>query len=259
MAKLMAQEEFIRRASEIHNSFYNYSKTVYKNIRSKVRITCPIHGEFEQSAKSHLMLKQGCKKCGYIISGKSHSVTTNHFIESARKVHGDKYEYSKVKFENYQDKITITCKKHGDFTQRLSKHLYDKQGCRKCVIEEENWFDFTRSRWIEITKEGAYLYLAEFLSSNEKFYKIGITKNINSRFHCKGLKEYKIKIIDSLFLQEDTGAIWDLEKKLHKLNKSLKYKPINKFDGSTECFQYISEIISSFKNNIEWHSQNLPS
>ena len=43
----LSQDEFIKRANKKHNSFYDYSKTLYKNGRTKVIVNCPIHGEFK--------------------------------------------------------------------------------------------------------------------------------------------------------------------------------------------------------------------
>ena len=47
-------ELFIKRAREIHGDKYDYSKTVYINAKTKVCITCPIHGEFWVLPHSHL-------------------------------------------------------------------------------------------------------------------------------------------------------------------------------------------------------------
>ena len=40
-------------------------------------------------------------------------LTTEQFIEKARKIHGDKYDYSKVNYVNNRVKIIIICPKHG--------------------------------------------------------------------------------------------------------------------------------------------------
>ena len=61
--KKRTTEEFIELARQVHGDKYDYSKTVYLNKRSKVIITCPIHGDFEQNAHSHLN-GRGCPKCG---------------------------------------------------------------------------------------------------------------------------------------------------------------------------------------------------
>jgi len=58
-------------------------------------------------------------------------LTTEEFIEKARKVHGDKYDYSKVEYKGSQIKVCIICPKHGEFWQMPTNHLMG-QGCYKC-------------------------------------------------------------------------------------------------------------------------------
>ena len=60
--------------------------------------------------------------------------TTKQFIEESRKVHKDKFDYSKVKYINNQTKVTITCIKHGDFFQTPSSHIYKK--CNHSPIDK---------------------------------------------------------------------------------------------------------------------------
>lgn len=62
MAKKLTQEEFIERATEVHNGKYDYSKVEYLNSYTKVCIICPTHGEFWQTPNHH-SLKHGCPKC----------------------------------------------------------------------------------------------------------------------------------------------------------------------------------------------------
>lgn len=54
--------EFLKRANEVHNNYYDYSKVNYINSETKVIIICPIHGEFEQTPSNHLR-GQGCPGC----------------------------------------------------------------------------------------------------------------------------------------------------------------------------------------------------
>ncbi|MBV5347147.1 hypothetical protein JZU46_02875 [bacterium] len=56
-------EEFINKSNKKYNGFFNYSKTIYVTSRTKVIITCPIHGDFEQTPNGHLTYKYGCKQC----------------------------------------------------------------------------------------------------------------------------------------------------------------------------------------------------
>lgn len=135
----MKVEEFIKRAKEVHGNKYDYSKTSFENVKNivhdKVKIICPIHGEFEQRPSSHLK-GNGCKKCGKIKAAKKQSETirlgVKEFIKRAKEVHGDKYDYSKVSFKNTSEKICIICPEHGEFWQRADSHLYKKNGCPKC-------------------------------------------------------------------------------------------------------------------------------
>ena len=127
----MSTAEFIAKAQEIHGNKYDYSKTEYSNSRTKVCIICPDHGEFWQTPTLHLQ-GNGCPKC----SGKN-KLTTEEFIEKARKVHGDKYDYSKVDYKNNHTKVCIICPDHGEFWQTPSNHL-KKQGCPKCGFTIRN-------------------------------------------------------------------------------------------------------------------------
>lgn len=58
----MTTETFIKRAREIHGDKYDYSKSVYVNSKTKLIISCPEHGDFEQSPDKHLS-GHGCPMC----------------------------------------------------------------------------------------------------------------------------------------------------------------------------------------------------
>ena len=55
-------DDFISKANLLHNNLYDYSNVEYINSKTKVVITCPIHGDFEQTPNTHLQGK-GCPKC----------------------------------------------------------------------------------------------------------------------------------------------------------------------------------------------------
>lgn len=61
-------DEFIKRAKASHGNKYNYSRTVYKNSKTKVKIICKKHGEFLQLPHNHIQNRNGCPKCGQNIS-----------------------------------------------------------------------------------------------------------------------------------------------------------------------------------------------
>lgn len=118
--------EFVEKATALHNGHYDYSKSVYVNSQTKLIIGCPIHGDFEQVPNSHLN-GQGCPVCG----GRLQS-NTEDFITKAKAVHGDIYDYSKVNYTKAKEKVTITCRTHGDFDQQPNNHLTG-HGCPFCM------------------------------------------------------------------------------------------------------------------------------
>ena len=62
-------------------------------------------------------------------------LTTDDFIERAKKIHGNQYDYSEVNYINNHTKVKIYCPKHGYFNQAPVNHVNMKQGCPKCGIE----------------------------------------------------------------------------------------------------------------------------
>ena len=127
----MNQEEFIEKGREIHGNKYDYSKVKYKNTTTKVCIICPEHGEFWQTPKAHILYGYGCSKCGRKKCADKTSLTTEQFIAKAKRIHADKYDYSKVEYFNAYTKICIICPEHGEFWQTPHDHL-NGAGCPKC-------------------------------------------------------------------------------------------------------------------------------
>ena len=56
---------------------------------------------------------------------------TIEFINKAKEIHGDKYDYSKVIYENNLKKVIIICKEHQEFEQLPKTHKRGN-GCVKC-------------------------------------------------------------------------------------------------------------------------------
>ena len=132
MAKLTT-EEFINKAKAVHGERYDYSKVEYVDNKTKVCIICPIHGVFYQRPLDHLHGHE-CSECGKKKNIESRRKTIETFIDESRKVHGDKYDYSKVKYENTSTKVCIICKEHGEFWQAPYTHL-NGHGCPKCAYK----------------------------------------------------------------------------------------------------------------------------
>ena len=130
--KCFTTEEFIERARKIHGDKYDYSKTNYLNNKTKVCIICPEHGEFWQTPGNHTN-GSGCPKCKAEKIGNLKRKTKEQFILDAKRVHGDKYDYSKVEYKNNSTKVCIICPEHGEFWQAPDKHLQGEE-CPICSL-----------------------------------------------------------------------------------------------------------------------------
>jgi hypothetical protein len=184
MGKRISNDEYIKRCKEKHGDKYDYSKVVYNSTHNTIKIICPIHGEFNKEAVSFIKQKCPCPKCG-----RSYKSNTSEFIEKARIVHGDRYNYSKVEYVNSKDKVCILCKIHGEYFITPNDHL-GGHGCSKCSISKlesilirkfdeddiKYFYNFKKFKWL---KKISLLELDFYLPD----YNIAI--------ECQGLQHYK--------------------------------------------------------------------
>lgn len=125
------KEQFIKKANTKFKNKFNYDLVEYINCDTPVRIVCPEHGEFLQTPYAHLNSKFGCEKCAKHETGMSFRKDKEHFVEKARQVHGDRYDYSELDYIENKSKVKIICPKHGAFFQLPSNH-YAGNGCPVC-------------------------------------------------------------------------------------------------------------------------------
>jgi len=125
--KKLTTKEFIEKAKKIHGDKYDYSLVEYKNCKTKVKIICTKHGVFEQRPTSHY--KSGCPIC----IGRIRNI--QDVLNKFQNKHGDKYDYSLVKYKNGKTKVKIICTEHGIFEQEPNNHLQG-QKCPKCSLKE---------------------------------------------------------------------------------------------------------------------------
>lgn len=130
MGKKVTTIDFIVKSKIIHGDKYDYSLVKYVNVKTKIKIICEIHGEFELSPNKHLG-KRGCQKCSITNMCKLISSNNEEFIKKAINIHGNKYNYDKIKYNGNGLKIEIICDKHGEFKQTPHNHLAGN-GCPIC-------------------------------------------------------------------------------------------------------------------------------
>ena len=148
----LTKEEFIQRATEAHGGVYTYDKVEFFNTTTKVTVTCPQHGDFQITPNNHMRngsgedRGRGCPTCGAAKRGYRINVSAAaratadtklaahgaKFVEEARGVHGDAYDYSQTAYTGRREKLTIMCPQHGPFTQTAEHHLAREQGCPAC-------------------------------------------------------------------------------------------------------------------------------
>lgn len=130
---MYTQEKIIQKFNEVHNNKYDYSKVIFNKTTEKVCIICPEHGEFWQEPRCHVK-GHGCPYCGKIKRAISKTNKTVDFIKKAEDKHKDKFTYDNVNYVNSVTKVTVTCKKHGNFNIRPDM-LLQGHGCPECKKE----------------------------------------------------------------------------------------------------------------------------
>lgn len=243
-AKRLSVADVLGRFKNKHGDTYKYIMDGYTGIYSKIGIVCRYHGLFYQSVKNHFK-GQRCPKCSRKARADNSRLTTERVVQQFKNRHGDRYDYSLVKYTSDVDKVSIICKKHGVFQQAPTNHKFG-QNCPLC--NQPNFS--TRDDYIKIcsnTDGKSNFYVIHCYGENESFYKIGITKHgLTRRFAAEKHMPYKYDVVLSLLM--DAGDCWDVEVSTKELLRSNLYAPTIFFNGSrTECFSSI-DLIQDFIN-----------
>ncbi len=226
---------FIEKATSKYGNKFDYSDVTMNSMGDVISIICPDHGVFKTTGTRHLEMKHGCPKCGNVAGGNLIRLTTGEFIEKARIIHGDKFDYSKSIYTNRINKIIITCPIHGDFETTPDVHLKPYAcDCPMCSVS--GW---DRTSWVKICRKNKNsipcVYIVRCYNDSESFYKIGRTmRSIKNRFLRPSVMPYKYELIKQII--STPIEIYDLEVNLHRLNAEFRYVPKITFPGSTECF-----------------------
>ena len=178
------REEFIEKAKKKYGNKYDYSKVKYINSQTPVLIICKEHGNFLMRPNDHLQ-GQECPKCKLHKLRKKFAFTKEQFIDKARKIHGNRYDYSKVEYVNNRTKVCIICPKHGEFWQSPDKHLMGDNcpQCNRSKLEEKinniltnNKINFEEQKHFKwLGKQSLDFYLPEY----------------NVAIECQGIQHFR--------------------------------------------------------------------
>lgn len=177
-----SKEEIIDKANKIHKNKYSYEKLNYKNMNTKVIITCPIHGDFTQTPAKHIFDKQGCPNCGHEIP------PGNHFsnIKYTDILH--KHLPNIILLQDYhrqKDKILVKCKDcNNTFSNFTAEYWITTKSCPYCYIKRKN----------DEIREG----LSSILSKEYEIVEKDIIKSENTiisiRHSCGGVVSRKASV-----------------------------------------------------------------
>ena len=227
-------EEFIQKSHAVHGDRYDYSQVEYVTKVDKVRIICKNHGEFEQIASNHLG-GSGCPACGQMAAADKTRMPQEEFIARAKKIYGDRYDYSKVEYINNNTKVTIICSKHGEFHSQPSNFLGKKRvgisggiisGCPTCsgrytqemfiskAIEKHgDQYDYSLVSYVDSQTEVA------IICPEHGQFKIRPQDYCSSGYGCRACgiesgRQFRVKTLDQFIIdaREFHGTTYDYSK-----------------------------------------------
>ena len=231
LKKLSPHEKFMLRLKYVNTYYQNLEFIVvgeYDSMKSKILV---------KNKYGYYLIQPTVLLKGFNVSIKSAVNKTYHWVERAKEIHGDRYDYSKVNYINDYTNLIVTCKEHGIFKQTPNSHLRG-QGCPKCHFLYNN---FRKKDWISKGKgKIGIFYIIECWNNFESFYKLGITyRTIEKRYRKqdKNIMPYKYEIIREI-KSNNLEYIWDLEKRFKRFKQNNHYVPLLPFGGSVwECFK----------------------
>jgi hypothetical protein len=239
-----------------HEEFLVKFKTKNPNLFNSLKII----EEYKKSNKPILVQnKYGlCEiRPDSILRGYSPSIQTaidknEYWVNMAKEVHGDLYDYSLVNYINNNTKVIIKSI-YQTFEISPASHLQGK-GCsilgreRTTKYNQNNPLSSYRdSEWIKKALKSKNfdsfkVYIIKCWNKNETFYKVGKTfMTVKQRFNNKKSMPYNYQIIKEI-ISDNGKYICEFEHGLQTKYKDYKYKPLVKFPGITECYMELPNL-----------------
>lgn len=137
--------EFVERAQQVHGDRFDYTESVYTTKRASIQIKCrTCTTQFITRASRHLYEATGCPTCAG-----NRRKSTSVFVDEARRMHSDLYDYSRSVYETRHSLVEIGCTVCGDnFVQEACVHLAGS-GCPRCAKADRVRESFKESRWLD--------------------------------------------------------------------------------------------------------------
>ena len=176
-----------------------------------------------------------------------------NFLEKAKVKHGDKFDYSKARYESSMASVIIICKKHGEFTQSPAKHISSKYACPKC--QQESKMIDSRSFVLQALKlyQGKYVYeLYESKRRDEKvrifciehncYFEQTVRLHLNGHLGCKFCLQHQKSLARKKIDKQDF-----IDKFVQKYGSEFDFSKVNYINTSTPV------LVKCLKHNIEFY------
>ncbi len=170
--KFVDKTKFIMLSRKKHGTKYIYDKVQYTNTYTKVEIVCPKHGSFYQTPYLHYHRGDGCVRCSH----DKNKYKIDDFVLKARKIHGNRYDYSAVDFDESTEYINIRCPEHGWYKQRPGSHLYGNK-CTDCARNDSKLGKEEFVKKARIIHGDRYIYDKVIYVNNKTKVKITCVKH----------------------------------------------------------------------------------
>ena len=244
MGKIFTLDDFLKQAEDIWKDEYDYSNVVFIDEDIEVIIICKKdgHGEFEKKPKQHVLRSRpaGCIKCGRERQIEKATKPFAVFLDEAREVHGELFEYVEESYKNMTKKMIIICKKdgHKPFPQAPDSHLRGS-GCPTCADEltgerSKLKYDEVKHRLNENSKENNTT-----VSFKEEEYK-GV--NAELIIKCSKHGDQKPRLVNTMFegthpCLKCTSEILGRNLEIRSTENVIKYLN-DKFDGKYKIYDF---------------------
>lgn len=130
----LSPRDLLSKLKDINREKFDYSDVLYIK-GSLINIFCKKHNiYFDHYRYDHISGWNGCPECKKDYNQQKGS-SVDEFIEKAKLIHGEKYDYRVVEYINTNTKVKIMCPEHGLFSQTPHTHIVCKSGCPRCALQ----------------------------------------------------------------------------------------------------------------------------
>ena len=166
-SRMLPFTEFVRQMQEKHGKdVVEYLAEGYTGVNGNITYICPTHGKVTASAFHHSKAKLPCKFCSADGRFERSRIPFSQFLENARTIHGDRYDYIEDSYIAMSERVGIVCKVHGKFSQLASDHITSQAGCPRCAATiskgEVELKEFLESAGLDVTHQFRYSGRREF-------------------------------------------------------------------------------------------------